>query len=107
MCSLTRGIEFWSYTFMKERLYKFGILCGIVAPLLWALAIIVCGSLRPEYSGFTQYISELGERGPATELLMRYAGFVPTGLMHVAFSVVLCGLFRGSRLATFAALLLA
>lgn len=92
---------------MKVRLFKIGILCGIVAPLLWALVIIVSGSLRPEYSGFTQYISELGERGSSTELLMRYAGFVPTGLMHAAFAAVLYGVFRGNRLAAIAALLLA
>jgi hypothetical membrane protein len=79
----------------------------MLAPLLWASAIIFCGSLRPQYSHFTQYISELGERGSSTELIMRYAGFVPTGLMHMAFGAFLCVAFRGSWLALTAATLLA
>ena len=74
---------------------------------MWASAIVFCGSLRPEYSHFTQYISELGERGSSTEWTMRYLGFVPTGLMHVAFAAYLYAAFRGSRLAMIAAMLLA
>ncbi len=58
--------------FMNLSRYKVGNLCGILAPLLWASAIIVCGRLRPEYSHYTQYISELGERGSSTEFIMRY-----------------------------------
>lgn len=92
---------------MKMMLYKIGVLCGILAPVLWASAIILCGSRRPEYSHLTQYISELGERGSSTEILMRYLGFVPTGLMHLAFAASLYATFRGSRLSTIAAMLLA
>jgi hypothetical membrane protein len=93
---------------MKETLFfRIGNLCGIFAPVLWALAIIFCGSLRPEYSHLTQFVSELGERGSSTEFIMRYAGFVPTGLMHVAFSAFLYVAFKGSRLAAVAAALLA
>ena len=87
--------------------YKAGNLCGIFAPLVWAFAIIFCGTLRSGYSHYAQYISELGERGSSTELIMRYAGFVPTGLMHLAFAVFLFAAFRGRRLATIAATLLA
>jgi hypothetical membrane protein len=79
----------------------------MLAPVLWACVIIVCGSLRPEYSHFTQYISELGERGSSTEAIMRYAGFVPTGLMHVAFAASLYVAFRGGWFAGIAATLLA
>jgi hypothetical membrane protein len=92
---------------MKVTRYKIGNLCGILAPILWASAIIFCGSLRPEYSHWTQYISELGERGSSTELIMRYAGFLPTGFMHVAFSAFLYVAFRGSPLAAIAATLVA
>ncbi|HUP95183.1 MAG TPA: DUF998 domain-containing protein, partial [Burkholderiales bacterium] len=92
---------------MATRLHKIGNLCGLCAPLLWASTIIACGSLRPEYSHFTQYISELGERGSSTEFVMRYAGFVPTGLMHMAFSAFLYAAFRGNRLAAIASILLA
>ena len=92
---------------MKVTLNKIGILCGILAPVLWASAIFVIGSLRPEYSHLTQYISELGERGGSTEFIMRYAAFVPTGLMHMAFAAFLYVEFRSSPLAKFAAMLLA
>jgi hypothetical membrane protein len=92
---------------MKVTLCKIGNLCGMLAPVLWAAAIIFCGSLRPEYSHLTQYISELGERGSATEQLIRYTGFVPTGLMHVAFAAMLCVVFKGDGLARAAAALLA
>lgn len=88
-------------------IYRIGNLCGLLAPILWASAIAVCGSMRPGYSHLTQYISELGERGSSTEFIMRYAGFVPTGLMHVAFAAFLYAAFKGSRLAAFAAALVA
>ena len=90
----------------KRALLKLGILCGVLAPLLWASAIVFCGTLRPGYSHFAQYISELGERGSSTELLMRYAAFVPTGLMHLAFAGALATTFRSSRLGVVAAMLL-
>lgn len=79
----------------------------MLAPLLWAAAIAYCGSLRPGFSHYSQYISELGERSSSTELLMRYAGFVPTGLMHVAFAGFLLVVFRGERLAMMAGSLVA
>lgn len=78
-----------------------------MAPVLWASAIIFCGSLRPQYNHLTQYISELGERGSSTEFIMRYTGFVPTGLMHMAFAAFLYVAFKESRLAQAASLLLA
>src|SRR6267143_5038541 len=68
--------------------------------------IVYCGTLRPGYSHFAQYISELGERGSSTELLMRYGAFVPTGLMHLAFAGTLALAFRSSRLGVLAAILL-
>ena len=72
-----------------------------------ASAIIFCGSLRPEFSHYAQYISELGERGSSTEFIMRYAGFVPTGLVHIAFAAFLYGTFKGNSLAVLAAALMA
>ncbi|MBI5792804.1 MAG: DUF998 domain-containing protein [Rhodocyclales bacterium] len=63
-----------------------GLLCGLVAPVLWAAVIVVAGELRPGFDHVGQYISELGERGSTTESFMRYAGFVATGLMHVGFA---------------------
>lgn len=63
-----------------------GLLCGLVAPVLWAAVIVVAGELRPGFDHVSQYISELGERGSTTESFMRYAGFVASGLMHIGFA---------------------
>lgn len=87
-------------------LRKIGILCGVLAPVWWASSIIFCGTIRPGYSHLTQYISELGERGSSTELIMRYGAFVPTGLMHMVFAVFLVVAFRGSWPGAIAATLL-
>lgn len=63
-----------------------GLLCGLVAPLLWLAVIVIGGELRPGFDHVGQYISELGERGSSTEIFMRYAGFITTGLMHIGFA---------------------
>jgi hypothetical protein len=42
-----------------------GLLCGILAPLLWAAMIVAVGELRPGFDHVGQYISELAERGSA------------------------------------------
>jgi hypothetical membrane protein len=92
---------------MRNALSKIGIASGLLAPVLWLSIIIVCGAMRPGFSHLTQYISELGERGGSTEFLMRYLGFLPTGLMHVAFAAFLYRAFGRSRMAVLAAALLA
>jgi hypothetical membrane protein len=89
------------------RVPRLGLLCGLIAPLLWAGAIAFCATLRPGYSHVTQYISELGEAGSRTRSIVTYAGFVPTGLMHMAFACALFKVFQGNRLASIAAALIA
>lgn len=69
------------------RMIDAGLLCGLLAPMLWAAMIVVTGELRPGFDHVVQYISELGERGSSTENLMRYGGFVATGLMHVGYAL--------------------
>ena len=66
-----------------------GLLCGLIAPVLWAAAIIIAGAMRPGFDHIDQYISELGERGSSTEYFMRYGGFILTGIMHVGFAAAL------------------
>ena len=71
---------------MAARMIRAGLLCGLIAPVLWAAVIVIAGELRPGFDQAGQYISELGERGSPTAAIMRYGGFVTTGLMHVAFA---------------------
>ena len=50
---------------------RLGLICGLLAPLLWAATIIIAGELRPGFDHFSQYISELGERGSNNGFFMR------------------------------------
>lgn len=71
---------------MARSLIRAGLFCGVLAPLLWAATIIVVGELRPGFDHVGQYISELGERGSPHAGLMRYGGFVASGLLHIAYA---------------------
>ncbi len=62
---------------------------GIAAPIVWAAAWIYCGSIRPSYNPITQAISELAERGSATESVMRITAFYLPGVLIVIFGVLL------------------
>lgn len=94
-----------------SRMLRGGLLCGLVAPILWAAMIVITGELRPGFDHVAQYISELGERGSSTEFPMRYGGFVTTGLMHVgyalAFYITVNRATQRSRLTLLVALLIA
>ena len=71
---------------------------GLAAPVLYAAALVYIGSLRPEYSHYRQYVSELAARGTPTQHLMQVAGFILPGLMVVGFGV-LVGLSAQTKLA--------
>ena len=88
-------------------LRKIGLYCGVISPILWLALIAAAGALRPDFSHVTQYISELGERGSATEALMRYGAFEFTGFLYVCFAGALLATFRNGWLLTAATLLVA
>ena len=71
---------------------------GIAAPVLWLAAFLYNQTLRPDYSPYHQYISELAARGTSTQHLMQVTGFVLPGLLIVAFGL-LVGLSSRTRLA--------
>lgn len=79
---------------------------GIAAPVLWMAAFVYAGSLRPEYSHYRQYISELAARGTPTQHLMQVAGFVLPGVMVVGFGVLVGVSSRTKRGGAGAALLI-
>lgn len=88
-----------------------GLLCGLVAPVLWAAVIILAGELRPGFDHVSQYISELGERGSSTGVFMRLGGFVASGVLIVgyaaAFHATLARLGDRPRLTRLVAVLIA
>ena len=73
---------------------RLGILCGILGPILWLSLIGVAGAMRPDFNHIMHYISELGERGSSTEVMMRYAAFEFTGFLYLCFASVLITTFR-------------
>ena len=68
---------------------RFLALGGIAGPILFSMITIVSAALRPDYSHARNLISELGADGTSHAALMNYAGFVPAGLMLVAFGIAL------------------
>jgi hypothetical membrane protein len=59
---------------------------GIVSPIAWLGLIAFAGVITPHFEHSTQFISELGARGSATEMLMRVVAFGFTGLLYVCFA---------------------
>jgi len=57
------------------------VACAVVILLLTVLG----GALTPGYSHLSMYISELGARGAPLEWPVRFAGFLPAGLLMLAF----------------------
>lgn len=49
------------------------------------LTVVMAGALTPGYSHVSQYISELGARGAPQEWSVRLAGFLPAGILLLAF----------------------
>jgi hypothetical membrane protein len=88
-------------------LRKVGLCCGIVSPVLWLALIAVAGALRPDFSHLTHYISELGERGSATEALIRYGAFGFTGFLYLCFAGAVHATLQGGWLWSAGALLIA
>ena len=76
------------------KLRRLGMLCGIISPLLWLSLIAAAGAMRPDFNHITHYISELGERGSSTEIMMRYAAFGFTGFLYVCFASALLVTFK-------------
>jgi uncharacterized protein DUF998 len=50
-----------------------------------AVMVVVAGALTPEYSHASQFISELGARGAPQEWVVRFGGFLPAGILLLAF----------------------
>jgi len=71
---------------------------GLFGPILFMLIIAVAAFLRPGYSHIDNFISELGATGTPYAWLMNYGGFVPTGLLLIAFGISLIKRLPQNRL---------
>jgi len=58
------------------------------AALLAAATALLAGLASPGYDPCAQFISELGERGAPYEALVRFAGFLPVGVLTLLFASV-------------------
>lgn len=56
--------------------------CVVLVIVVWA------GAVTPGYSHVSQFISELGATDARSEMLVRFAGFLPAGLLLLAFCAV-------------------
>lgn len=78
---------------------------GIAGPIVFAFAVIVAASLRPDYSHLANMISELGAQGTPHAGLMNYGGFLPSGLLLTIFGVALASALPPHGIARAAAVL--
>jgi hypothetical membrane protein len=65
----------------------------MLAPALFAGAILIFAVARSDYSHFTNAVSELGARGAPNALAWNLIGFIAVGLLITVFS---WGLFKGT-----------
>jgi len=91
---------------MRDGAGRILTVVGALAPLLWAITFICSGFFHSEYSHYRQFISELGERGSSTEILMRYGAFNLPGVMLASFGLLLLTKFNHSKVAILGAFFL-
>ncbi len=60
---------------------------GFAAPVVFSLAIVILSAQRPGYDHARHAISALGELGAPQAVLFNALGFVPTGVLFVAFAL--------------------
>lgn len=80
---------------------------GIAGPVLFAIVVLICAGLRPDYSHISQFISELGETGGPNAALMNYAGFMVPGIFIFLSGLGLAGRLPRSALTVVGSLLVA
>jgi len=90
---------------MRRRQYT--AILGFAATGLALAVPFIFGLLRSDYSHTRQYISELGERNAAQATLVNVGGFIPIGLMVLAFLALLAPYLPARRSARVGLVLLA
>lgn len=79
------------------------IACGAIGPLLFILVFLVAGAIRPGYSAWHNFVSDLGESNQGWEQI---ANFLVCGLCVLGFAFGLRQVFRSGKGALWGPLLL-
>ena len=69
----------------SQRAGNLGAITAMTYFMVMAVLVLVAGAFTPGYSHVSQFISELGARGAPHEWAVRFAGFLPAGLLLLAF----------------------
>lgn len=77
-----------AHTVARNRPLAFSI-CGLVAPLIFAAAVLVSGLRYPGYDHLKNFISELGATGSPVAVIMNFAGFLPYGVLMALFALAI------------------
>jgi len=70
---------------MNKKIKKYLAICGIIAPLLFTILLIIIGNFHPNYNHITQYMSELGAVN-APYANIKNTGFSIIGILIMFFS---------------------
>ncbi len=76
---------------MSDKYQRFLAICGIIAPIIFTIILIIASLLRPDYSHLINFVSELGAVDAPYAIIQRI-NFVFTGILIVAFTF---GLHQG------------
>jgi len=82
----------YRFIFINMNFKKFSAWCGIIAPILLFLAVIILGFLNPGYSHIIEGLSGLGAVGEPNAIIMNFVGFFIIGILIIIFSL---GLHKG------------
>ncbi|MGC1328637.1 DUF998 domain-containing protein [Pseudomonas sp.] len=81
-------------------------MAGVAIPFWLALALLILGSLYPDYSQFEQSMSVLGAVDAPTHFIAPIINNFPLGLLFILFGVSVYKTFPQSALARFSGLLI-
>lgn len=84
----------------KKQFSKLAFLCALSGTAIVVAFTIIGGLNFPDYNHLTQSISELGARNAPNEYLVRYAGFLPSGILLCLFSLFALLSLPKSRMTT-------
>ena len=72
---------------MSMKMDRRLILAGLYGPMVFALVILLLGTMYPGYDHVRNVISDLGSEGAPTELLMNVFGFALFGAFMIMFAL--------------------